>query len=93
MFVCLCLCVWACVNAFARVRTNLPACSFFAAMHLFGLNWQLQETESYAFENGQVKSDAAPTNTVAVISDNGEAKTRTWFFFCALISVWLRSLS
>lgn len=42
-------------------------------MHLFGLNWQLQESESYgAFENGGgVGRDTTP-NTFMVSTDNGE---------------------
>ncbi|GAA6086793.1 teneurin-3 [Tachysurus ichikawai] len=37
-------------------------------MHLFGLNWQLQETESFAFENGQVKPDGTTSNGVTTLS-------------------------
>ncbi|KAL4593180.1 teneurin-3, partial [Arapaima gigas] len=40
-------------------------------MHLLGLNWQLQEAEHYAFENGQTKSDAAPTNAVTALTVDG----------------------
>lgn len=44
-----------------------------AAMHLFGLNWQLQESEGYgAFENGGVGRDTTP-NTFIVSTDNGES--------------------
>lgn len=40
-------------------------------MHLFGLNWQLQESEGYgAFENGGGR-DTTP-NTFMVPTDNGE---------------------
>lgn len=43
-----------------------------AAMHLFGLNWQLQESEGYgAFENGGGGRDTTP-NTIMVSTDNGE---------------------
>ncbi|MBZ3885879.1 Teneurin-3 [Sciurus carolinensis] len=43
------------------------------AMHLFGLNWQLQQTENDTFENGKVNSDTMPTNTVSLPSgDNGK---------------------
>ncbi|CAL8235251.1 unnamed protein product, partial [Arctogadus glacialis] len=39
------------------------------AMHLFGLNWQLQESESYgAFENGAGARDTTP-NSVMVPAD------------------------
>lgn len=45
------------------------------AMHLFGLNWQLQQTENDTFENGKVNSDTMPTNTVSLPSgDNGKRK-------------------
>lgn len=42
------------------------------AMHLFGLNWQLQENEGYgAFENGGGGRDTTP-NTFVVSADSGE---------------------
>uniref|UniRef100_A0A8C7MFE1 Teneurin-3 n=1 Tax=Oncorhynchus kisutch TaxID=8019 RepID=A0A8C7MFE1_ONCKI len=41
------------------------------AMHLFGLNWQMQETEGYTFENGQGKSDTTPNTITALSADNG----------------------
>lgn len=45
-------------------------------MHLFGLNWQLQQTENDTFENGKVNSDTMPTNTVSLPSgDNGKSKS------------------
>uniref|UniRef100_A0A673YB77 Teneurin-3 n=1 Tax=Salmo trutta TaxID=8032 RepID=A0A673YB77_SALTR len=48
------------------------------AMHLFGLNWQLQETEGYTFENGLGKSDTTPNTITALSADNGkEARTNT----------------
>ncbi|KAI9536100.1 Teneurin-3 [Dissostichus eleginoides] len=41
-------------------------------MHLFGLNWQLQESEGYgAFENGGGGRDTTP-NTFMVSTDNGK---------------------
>uniref|UniRef100_A0A672Y236 Teneurin transmembrane protein 3 n=1 Tax=Sphaeramia orbicularis TaxID=375764 RepID=A0A672Y236_9TELE len=44
------------------------------SMHLFGLNWQLQESEGYgAFENGGGGRDTTP-NTIMVSTDNGERK-------------------
>ncbi|KAB0373243.1 hypothetical protein FD755_014902, partial [Muntiacus reevesi] len=44
-----------------------------STMHLFGLNWQLQQTENDTFENGKVNSDTMPTNTVSLPSgDNGK---------------------
>uniref|UniRef100_A0A8C7GX91 Teneurin-3 n=1 Tax=Oncorhynchus kisutch TaxID=8019 RepID=A0A8C7GX91_ONCKI len=42
------------------------------AMHLFGLNWQMQETEGYTFENGQGKSDTTPNTITALSADNGK---------------------
>lgn len=42
-------------------------------MHLFGLNWQLQQTENDTFENGKVNADAVPTHTVALpAGDSGK---------------------
>uniref|UniRef100_A0A3B5M046 Uncharacterized protein n=1 Tax=Xiphophorus couchianus TaxID=32473 RepID=A0A3B5M046_9TELE len=42
------------------------------SMHLFGLNWQLQESESYgAFENGGGGRDTTP-NTFVLSTDNGK---------------------
>uniref|UniRef100_A0A671XBZ9 Teneurin transmembrane protein 3 n=1 Tax=Sparus aurata TaxID=8175 RepID=A0A671XBZ9_SPAAU len=42
------------------------------SMHLFGLNWQLQESEGYgAFENGGGGRDTTP-NTFMVSTDNGK---------------------
>ncbi|KAG8508352.1 Teneurin-3 [Galemys pyrenaicus] len=46
-------------------------------MHLFGLNWQLQQSENDTFENGKVNSDTMPTNTVSLPSgDNGKGTRR-----------------
>uniref|UniRef100_A0A672SQP1 Teneurin transmembrane protein 3 n=1 Tax=Sinocyclocheilus grahami TaxID=75366 RepID=A0A672SQP1_SINGR len=59
-------CSWRCTALSAMavsVLLSVLLC-YCIAMHLFGLNWQLQETEGYAFENGQVKSDATATNAV-----------------------------
>lgn len=53
-----------------------------SAMHLFGLNWQLQQTENDTFENGKVNSDTMPTNTVQLPSgDNGKGKNYVSFVF------------
>lgn len=44
-------------------------------MHLFGLNWHLQQTENDTFENGKVNADLMPTHTVSLPSgDNGKRK-------------------
>ncbi|XP_069049041.1 teneurin-3 isoform X12 [Lepisosteus oculatus] len=68
-------CSWRC-TALSAVGVSVLLSillSYCIAMHLFGLNWQLQDTENYTFENGQVKSDATPTNAVTVLtSDNGK---------------------
>lgn len=56
-------------------------------MHLFGLNWQLQETEGYAFENGQVKSDATASNAVTALStenSKGQMHTHTLMHGCII---------
>lgn len=53
-------------------------------MHLFGLNWQLQQTENDTFENGKVNSDTVPTHTVALPSgDSGKAESRV-----ACVCLW-----
>ena len=46
-------------------------------MHLFGLNWQLQDAESFTFENGQVKPEATPTNSVTALSADSGKETHT----------------
>lgn len=49
-------------------------------MHLFGLNWQLQQTENDTFENGKVNSDSVPTNTVSLPSgENGKCSSELLF--------------
>ncbi|XP_041115150.1 teneurin-3-like isoform X17 [Polyodon spathula] len=68
-------CSWKCTALCALGISVLLAIllSYFIAMNLFGLNWQLKETENYTFENGQVKSVATPTNAITVLSgDNGK---------------------
>lgn len=48
-------------------------------MHLFGLNWQLQESEGYgAFENGGGGRDTTP-NTFIVSTDNSESLLKEFF--------------
>uniref|UniRef100_A0A8C9SYH0 Teneurin-3 n=1 Tax=Scleropages formosus TaxID=113540 RepID=A0A8C9SYH0_SCLFO len=68
-------CSWRCTALTAlavSVLLSILLC-YCIAMHFFGLNWQLQETDSYAFENGQVKSEATPTHAVTALSaDNGK---------------------
>ncbi|XP_057393172.1 teneurin-3 isoform X6 [Balaenoptera acutorostrata] len=68
-------CSWKCTALCAVGVSVLLAIllSYFIAMHLFGLNWQLQQTENDTFENGKVNSDTMPTNTVSLPSgDNGK---------------------
>ncbi|KAK1791147.1 hypothetical protein P4O66_002046 [Electrophorus voltai] len=68
-------CSWRCTALSAVAVSVLLAIilSYCVAIHLFGLNWQLQETEGYAFENGQVKSDTTPSNAVTSLSaDHGK---------------------
>uniref|UniRef100_A0A4W5NVC2 Teneurin-3 n=1 Tax=Hucho hucho TaxID=62062 RepID=A0A4W5NVC2_9TELE len=73
-------CSWRCTALSAvglSVLLSVLLC-YCIAMHLFGLNWQLQETEGYAFENGQGKSDTTPNTITALSADNGkEARTHT----------------
>ncbi|XP_051982860.1 teneurin-3 isoform X1 [Xyrauchen texanus] len=63
-------CSWRCTALSAMAVSILLSVllCYCIAMHLFGLNWQLQETEGYAFENGQVKSDATASNAVTALS-------------------------
>ncbi|XP_016404011.1 teneurin-3 isoform X7 [Sinocyclocheilus rhinocerous] len=63
-------CSWRCTALSAMAVSILLSVllCYCIAMHLFGLNWQLQETEGYAFENGQVKSDVTATNAVTALS-------------------------
>ncbi|ERE88158.1 teneurin-3 isoform 1 [Cricetulus griseus] len=68
-------CSWRCTALCAVGVSVLLAIllSYFIAMHLFGLNWHLQQTENDTFENGKVNSDIMPTNTVSLPpSDNGK---------------------
>ncbi|XP_018431727.1 PREDICTED: teneurin-3 [Nanorana parkeri] len=69
-------CSWKCTALCAVGVSVLLAIllSYFIAMHLFGLNWQLQQTENDTFENGKVNSDVVPTHTVNVpSSDSGKS--------------------
>ncbi|XP_061686583.1 teneurin-3 isoform X6 [Syngnathoides biaculeatus] len=67
-------CSWRCTALSAvglSVLLSVLLC-YCIAMHLFGLNWQLQESEGYgAFENGGVGRDMIP-NTLMVSTDNGK---------------------
>ncbi|XP_063776753.1 teneurin-3 isoform X13 [Pseudophryne corroboree] len=69
-------CSWKCTALCAVGVSVLLAIllSYFIAMHLFGLNWQLQQTENDTFENGKANSDMVPTHTVYVPpGDNGKS--------------------
>ncbi|XP_055061028.1 teneurin-3 isoform X12 [Misgurnus anguillicaudatus] len=63
-------CSWRCTALSAMAVSILLSVllCYCIAMHLFGLNWQLQETEGYAFENGQVKTDSTASNAVTALS-------------------------
>ncbi|XP_040892180.1 teneurin-3-like [Toxotes jaculatrix] len=67
-------CSWRCTALSAvglSVLLSILLC-YCIAMHLFGLNWQLQESEGYgAFENGGGGRDTTP-NTFMVSTDNGK---------------------
>ncbi|MEQ2246537.1 Teneurin-3 [Ilyodon furcidens] len=67
-------CSWRCTALSAvglSVLLSVLLC-YCIAMHLFGLNWQLQESESYgAFENGGGGRDTTP-NTLVLSTDNGK---------------------
>ncbi|XP_071025359.1 teneurin-3-like [Oncorhynchus clarkii lewisi] len=67
-------CSWRCTALSAvglSVLLSVLLC-YCIAMHLFGLNWQMQETEGYTFENGQGKSDTTPNTITALSADNGK---------------------
>ncbi|XP_071263479.1 teneurin-3 isoform X4 [Salvelinus alpinus] len=67
-------CSWRCTALSAvglSVLLSVLLC-YCIAMHLFGLNWQLQETEGHTFENGQGKSDTTPNTITALSADNGK---------------------
>ncbi|XP_075053480.1 teneurin-3 isoform X11 [Mixophyes fleayi] len=69
-------CSWKCTALCAVGVSVLLAIllSYFIAMHLFGLNWQLQQTENDTFENGKANSEVVPTHTVYVpAGDNGKS--------------------
>lgn len=54
-------------------------------MHLFGLNWQLQQTENDTFENGKVNSDTVPTHTVSLPSgENGKCMPNSVSFLFSM---------
>uniref|UniRef100_A0A665VYX7 Teneurin transmembrane protein 3 n=1 Tax=Echeneis naucrates TaxID=173247 RepID=A0A665VYX7_ECHNA len=67
-------CSWRCTALSAvglSVLLSVLLC-YCIAMHLFGLNWQLQESEGYgAFENGGGGRDTTP-NTFMVSTENGK---------------------
>ncbi|XP_071361050.1 teneurin-3 isoform X2 [Trachinotus anak] len=67
-------CSWRCTALSAvglSILLSVLLC-YCIAMHLFGLNWQLQESEGYgAFENGGGGRDTTP-NTFMVSTDNGK---------------------
>ncbi|XP_037109860.1 teneurin-3 isoform X5 [Syngnathus acus] len=67
-------CSWRCTALSAvglSVLLSILLC-YCIAMHLFGLNWQLQESEGYgAFENEGVGRGTTP-NTFMISTDNGK---------------------
>uniref|UniRef100_A0A8C7QX32 Teneurin-3 n=1 Tax=Oncorhynchus mykiss TaxID=8022 RepID=A0A8C7QX32_ONCMY len=66
-------CSWRCTALSAvglSILLSVLLC-YCIAMHLFGLNWQMQETEGYGFENGQGRSDTTPNTITALSADNG----------------------
>lgn len=70
-------CLCAAPGLFVFSFPEAHACYFFpvyfAAMHLFGLNWQLQELDSQpAFENGDGKTGATQSSIVTSLTADGE---------------------
>ncbi|XP_078252785.1 teneurin-3-like isoform X2 [Rhinoraja longicauda] len=66
-------CSWKCTALCAVAVSVVLAVllSYFIAMHLLGLNWQLQHVDNYTFENGKVKTETSPTNVVTSTSADG----------------------
>uniref|UniRef100_A0A8C8JLX7 Teneurin-3 n=1 Tax=Oncorhynchus tshawytscha TaxID=74940 RepID=A0A8C8JLX7_ONCTS len=66
-------CSWRCTALSAvgvAVLLSIILC-YCIAMHFFGLNWQLQETENQpAFENGEVKALPTQPSILTVLSDD-----------------------
>ncbi|XP_029437000.1 teneurin-3 isoform X1 [Rhinatrema bivittatum] len=67
-------CSWKCTALCAVGVSVLLAIllSYFIAMHLFGLNWQLQQTENDTFENGKVNSGVVSTTASLPSGDSGK---------------------
>ena len=74
-----------CINLLVPVLAPSSSPLFlYPAMHLFGLNWQLQESEVYgAFENGGGGRDTTP-NTFMVSTDNGKSHFIAFLLFLSL---------
>ncbi|XP_062905509.1 teneurin-3 isoform X5 [Mobula hypostoma] len=66
-------CSWKCTALCAVGVSVILAVllSYFIAMHLLGLNWQLQQIDNYTFENGKVKTETSPTNVLTATSGDG----------------------
>lgn len=62
---------------------------YFTAMHLFGLNWQLQELDNQqAFENGGTgKTGTTQSSIVTALAADGE-KTENWLAPVHIITVY-----
>ncbi|MEQ2232144.1 Teneurin-3 [Ilyodon furcidens] len=72
-------CSWKCTALIAvavAVVLSIILC-YCIAMHLFGLNWQLQELENQpAFENGGVgKAGPTQSSVVTALAADGENKS------------------
>lgn len=77
-FDCLCVAICLYVYPFSQAHTQFFVLCFlciFTAMHLFGLNWQLQELDNQpAFENGGAgKTGPTHSSVVTALAADGEA--------------------
>lgn len=71
---CFCATIWLFVYLFLQAHAVIYFFVYFTAMHLFGLNWQLQELDNQpAFENGGVgKTGPTQSSVGTALSADGE---------------------
>lgn len=69
-----CFCAAICLFVYPFLQAHAAFFVYFTAMHLFGLNWQLQELDNQpAFENGGVgKTGPTQSSIVTALAADGE---------------------
>lgn len=69
-----CFCATICLFVYPFQQSPRSFFVYFTAMHLFGLNWQLQELDNQpAFENGGVgKTGPTQSSIVTALAADGE---------------------